>query len=382
MQTSPVHASPVHASPVHASPVEASHSAARPSRILTLDIMRGYFVLILAAVHLNYVPSVFGWFDGRGQLWVSEAEGFFFISGMLVAMLRRRDVEQAGMATAARRSWRRAFQLYVVACTLTIFYTAIGQATVHLGWNGAKADLDETSAWWRIVYNTLTLRYVYGWADFLTFYVPLFVVAPLLVWLMSHRLTWLVVLLSLSAFASMTFISWGAAGAFVQWQVHFVLGCVFGFHFAALSRWLGSLRVKVRRGLYVGAVLGAGLVYAGGMMTLLDPSLRPSSPLYEELLENNRLGLLRPVLLLVMFAGVYVLIEKLQRPIMATVGRLLTQFGRNSLYVYVVQSALVFAVPFVTPSRGLVFDTVLDLALIAVVWLGLRKRILLNLIPR
>ena len=52
----------------------------QPSRIITLDILRGYFILAIASVHLAYYPSLLGLFEGRGQLWVSEAEGFFFFA--------------------------------------------------------------------------------------------------------------------------------------------------------------------------------------------------------------------------------------------------------------------------------------------------------------
>jgi hypothetical protein len=352
--------------------------------LLGLDLMRGYFVLVLASIHLDYTPSLLGYIDGRGRLWVSEAEGFFLISGLLVAMMRRRDMERDGLGTATRRSWARALKLYLLAGGLTLLYTALGRAAGALGWSGAKPGLDDGSSWGRVLYNTATLHYVYGWTDFLTFYAPLFVVAPLLVWLMSHRMTWLVVLVSVGLYASMSWRPqlWGAAGAFLQWQVHFVLGAAIGYHLPELRTRFAALRSVARRSLAIAALIGASALYAAGMITLWMPSVRPTGAWYELLIFDSRLGLLRPVFALVMFAGGCVLLAALRRPIMATIGPVLTLFGRNSLYVYVVQSALVFAVPFVTGSHGLLFDTALDLALIALVWLCLRRRFLFRVIPR
>ncbi|MGX7679445.1 OpgC domain-containing protein [Jatrophihabitans sp. DSM 45814] len=362
-------------------------ASARPpklGRLLTLDLMRGYFVLILASVHLDYGPSLLGYLDGRGRLWVSEAEGFFFISGLLVAMLRRRDLENSGFRQAARRSWARGGKLYLVACVCTIAYTGLGRIVTNFGWTGAKPGLDTESSWQRVLYNTLSLHYVYGWTDFLTFYAPLFFIAPLLIWLMSHRLTWLVVLVSVAAYVSMSFDSaiWGASGAFIQWQVHFVVGAAVGYHLTEIFGWLRSLRHRTRQVLALVAVTSAVLLYGAGMVTLWAPSLRPTAAWYDFLIFDNRLGLLRPVFLLIMFAGGYVVIERLHRPIMATVGNVVTLFGRNSMYVYIVQSALVFAIPFISAARGVVFNSLLDFAVIGLVWLGLHKQFLFRLIPR
>ncbi len=344
--------------------------------------MRGYLVLILAAVHLDYVPSLFGWFDGRGALWVSEAEGFFFISGMVVAMMRHRDIQRAGFVIAVRRSWRRAAQLYVVACTLTLLYTALGQFARSRGWPGVKVGLDTHSSWWGVVVHTLTLRYVYGWADFLTFYVPMFLAAPLIVWALMHHLDAVIVAVSFAAYASLTWRPWGVAAPFLQWQACFVLGCVVGFHFHDIRAWAAALTRRSRIILAALAVGAALAIYTVGLVMLFRAIWQPTTPLYSELVANNRLGLLRPVLCVITFAGGYVALEYLQRPIMATVGRILVLFGQNSLYVYVVQSLFVFTVPFLLHRRGVVFNTTLDLCIIAIIWLGLRKRILLRFMPR
>jgi len=373
--------------------VEAAHVTEptpprRSNRLLNLDLMRGYFVLILAAVHLNYVPSLFGWFDGRGVLWASEADGFFFISGMLVAMLRKRDLAKGGLVLATQRSWRRARQLYVVACGLTLFYTALGRFMADQDVHGVKGGLDAHSSWLEVVWRTLTLRYVYGWADFLTFYVPMFIVAPVLVWALTKRWDWLVVVLSLGAYVALTWWYPGPAQPFLQWQAPFVLGAVVGFHFDELRAWFAGMRRAARLTLAVAAMVAAAAIYAAGLLMLFHPSWHPPTSgvdtpgLYNTLLGNNRLGLLRPLLCLVMFAGGYVALSYLQRPVMATIGRLLELFGQNSLYVYVVQSFFVFMVPFVLKPHGFFVNTALDLAIVALVWLGLKTNFLTKYIPR
>ncbi len=329
------------------------------------------------------MPSLLGYADGRGSLFVSEAEGFFFISGLLVALLRRRDLEARGLGLVTRRSWRRAGTLYAIACVLTLIYTGLARLAAVVGSGNAKPGADLTSSWAVVLTRTLSLHYSYGWADFLTYYVPLFLAAPLLVWLMAHRLTWLVVLMSVLAYASMSVDTafWGPWGVFVQWQVHFVLGAVVGFHFPAILRWAKDLPPRAARRWQVVAIGAAVAVYAAGTVVLWRPSLVAGDDAVNVLLFNGRLGVLRPVCSVVMFAGGYVAITLLQSRLRA-LGRVLTLFGRNSMYVYILQSVAVFAIPFLIGSGGLLRNTAIDLTVIGLIYLALRRRFLFGIIPR
>lgn len=365
---------------------EAAVSATRSSsgRLLNFDLLRGYFVVMLAAIHLDYLPSLFGAFDGRGALWVSEADGFFLISGLLAAMLRRRELEKGGLGLATRKSWRRARQLYVLACALTIVYTLLGRVAVHHG-RTPMVGLDASSSWSEVVTRTLTLRYVYGWADFLTLYVPMFLALPLLVWALRRRLDAVVVVASIAAYASLTWHSWGDASPYIQWQADFVLGAVAGYHFTTIRARLAGASARVRLTLAWLVVIAAIAIYTAGTVMLYHPWWYDHR-LSNELLANNRLGLLRPLLAVLMVAGEYVLLSWLRKPLMATVGPLLELFGKNSLYVYVLQSAFVFVIPFLLPDKtglpGFFGNTALDLSIIAVIWLGLRTNFLTRYVPR
>ena len=56
---------------------------ARPrKRLATLDLMRGYYVGVLAAIHLDYVPSLLGLVDGRGALLTSEADSALVLGAL------------------------------------------------------------------------------------------------------------------------------------------------------------------------------------------------------------------------------------------------------------------------------------------------------------
>lgn len=47
-------------------------------RIHTIDILRGFFMFMIIVDHLELFPNGFDFLTGRGLLWMSAAEGFFF----------------------------------------------------------------------------------------------------------------------------------------------------------------------------------------------------------------------------------------------------------------------------------------------------------------
>src|SRR5438045_1113066 len=90
----------------------------RRQRIVTLDILRGIFMLTMIVDHLHFFPGLFEWFTGRGELWVSAAEGFFLVSGLLVGYIYAPKMAQH-LRSATLRIWRRAAVLYAVSVSLT-----------------------------------------------------------------------------------------------------------------------------------------------------------------------------------------------------------------------------------------------------------------------
>lgn len=360
----------------------AEFTSPKRGRLVTLDLMRGYYVGVLAAVHLNYVPSLLGLFDGRGALMVSEAEGFFMISGLLVGMLRRRDLERHGLVRMTLKSWKRAFQLYLVAVLLTLLFTVIGRIAVAHGHTEVKIGLDSTSSPLTVLVHAMELSYTYGWADFLTFYVPMFLAAPLVVWLLSKRLWPLVLVLGYAGFWMPSHYNTLWYSPFLQWGVYFFVGAVAGYHWDDLRRLMARLVPWASRLVRCGFIGAAVVIYAVGLALLYRPSLVSSAGLYYHLFENNRLGLLRPLVAPVSVAGMFFAVRRFEQPLARTVGKVLLPFGRNSLYVYVAQSFVVFLTPFAFGPQNFLVNTVFNVAVIAVLWIGVRTRFLAFLIPR
>jgi hypothetical protein len=379
-------ASPAPAPAVVVAPAAATTGAPAPARprkrLATLDLMRGYYVGVLAAIHLDYVPSLLGLVDGRGALLTSEAEGFFMISGLLVGMLRRRDLERDGLVRMTLNSWKRALQLYLVAVPLTLLFTVVGRFAVHHGHSEVKGGLSMSWSPLTLLEQSLSLNYTYGWADFLTYYVPMFLVAPLAVWLLSKHLWPLVLAAAYYGYWLPSHQDTGWARPFLQWGVYFLIGAAAGYHREDLRRLMARFSPAWNAGIRISFVVVAVAIYAAGLVLLFRPGIADDSLAYVRLFQNGRLGMLRPLLAPVSVAGTYFLIRHFEEPLVRTVGKVLIPFGRNSLYVYVAQSFVVFLIPFAFRSQGYVLNSVLDFSVIALMWIGVRTKFLAFLIPK
>ena len=109
------------------------------TRLLTVDLLRGLFLCIIIVDHLARYPGFFEIFTGRGYLWVSAAEGFFFLSGWMIGMIRgRRNIEKK-FNFILSKLFSRTLLLYSLTVVLTLTFTFI--AYMNLGNEHLKSGL-------------------------------------------------------------------------------------------------------------------------------------------------------------------------------------------------------------------------------------------------
>jgi len=373
-----------------------------PQRIIALDLMRGYFILLIASIHLAYYPSLFGLFDGRGQLWTSEAEGFFFISGLLIGIIRQKDMVRSGLKVATEKLFRRGGRLYVASIVLSLFYLIWAQASTALGIAGAKGGLDMAGGWPQLIFNLFSGRYSYGWADFLMYYAVFMFIAPAVLWLMAKGKWWLVLMLTATIWTLRWSGDHGVLNPYMQWQVYFFLGAFIGYYWQQLQRRFDKLSPSARRRVSTSGIMAAAIMFIVSAVFVFVPEFFQSHRLpaglwgsmlgwivnvshnlvYTQLLVDGRVGLLRPLALLVMVGGLYAFVRRFETAIVASIGWLLLPFGRNSLYVYIVESFFLFTIPYFLASSSFVVNSLLELTIIGGAWLAVRNRFLFRIIPR
>lgn len=358
------------------------------SRLVALDILRGFFLFVIIVDHTELFPSIIDFLSGKGRLWVSAAEGFFFISGLLVGYIYRRKLADWGMRRVWTKLWRRAGVLYVCATSLTLLFTVWA---VSLGGHFVKYGLPPVINWPDIVAQTLLLRYTYGWGDFLTHYVVFMLAAPLVFWLLTKNKWWLVVAGSVGL--------WLVRGQEFQlaWQVLFVGGMIAGYYWKQLHAWVDSWQPRIKRTAATGIFAVAGATFAISYLSVyllgwlndqsiwLPHGLAQATaawdawntavwPAFEKwTLEPGRI-----ILFGLWFAAAYLLVERFARRIPPLLTRWLVLLGTNSLFVYGLHAVVVFVVHvWAQGSIGVLGNFLVTVAVLVVItcitWLKTKK---------
>lgn len=357
-------------------------------RILALDLLRGYFLLVIIVDHLFRFPSLFEALTGRGQLWVSAAEGFFIISGLLVGYIYKEKIITSPRLVLSK-IWRRAGKLYLLSIGLTLLFTV---------WGWVLNSVDVKLGIWPLGFNpglmiikTLTLQYVYGWADFLPFYAVFLFFAPLCLWLLARRNFLAVVLLS--------FVIWVVRGNnfYLAWQILFVGGMMGGFYYDKIEGFLGKLSEKTKRILTVTLfattvttilistffVFGVWTIFRASWVNELPVALLSALavardayfPLQTAWFDKISLPPIRLILAALWFIAALVLVRRQEKFLARLFGGVLLLFGKNSLLVYVAHGFLLFPSFLYLPvNTGFLENTLIDLAMIGVVYVVVRWR--------
>jgi hypothetical protein len=335
-------------------------SPSRSKRILALDIIRGYLLLVILVGHIELPPNFYDFFTGRGRLFVSAAEGFFFLSGLLVGMVYRRRLS-LGMKFIFKKMWTRAAELYVGSVILTLLYAFIVARTNHFY---IKDGLPNPVDWPNIIGRTLSLRFEYGWADFLGRFAILMLIAPLVFYLIAKG-RWRLVLIAIIAgwlFRQQNFT--------LAWQIIFNGGILIGFYWDELNvKWKSlSRRTKmyIKRSVITVTVISFTLSYATVYILSELNTFLSSSPQWLKhftLSWNNfnqhiwiyadkwTMGPVRLILFFVWAAVVYAWVARREETINSRTKGILLLVGQNSLFVYIFHSVIVLVFKFFIPAK-------------------------------
>ena len=345
----------------------------RGSRILTLDLMRGYLLLVILIDHLAKFPGFFELFTGKGWLWVSAAEGFFLISGIMVGLLRGRQAKTKGLGFVTKSILRRSVELYLWGAALTVLFTVVGWTVIS---NPGLKDGIATFSFGEVVWKTLSFQYIYGWADFLVYYAVFMAFSPLAIWLLTKNKAWVVMLASIGVwlFREQT--------VFAALQILFVIGLIVGYYLPELKNKWSKLALTtkrtIKRSVYsiasISAFLSVGVVHGREWLGHLglDNSMIYS---FFSLVDQFTAGLFdkwtmdpgRVALSLIWFVAFYFIFRSNEQKIIKYFGWLLLPIGQNSLQVYIAHSFIVFAVWLIWPfSQGLVMNIVLNILCIGI----------------
>ena len=335
--------------------------AGKSRRILALDLLRGFFLLVIMIDHIELFPNGFDFFTGKGRLFVSAAEGFFFMSGLLIGMVYKRRLH-LGMKFIFMKMWKRAAQLYLASIFFTLLFVVWAVVSNH---PAIKYGLPVPLDWHWIIKETLLMRYGFGWADFLMRFAILMFFAPFIFYLAAKRKWWLALIIIGTA--------WALRGEnfSLGWQIIFNGGILIGFYWQQLSDWYRKLKPQRRKVLNRTVITITAITFAYSYVSTYGQSLlnhyyyfSTSIPIWLKnftfhwnsfndwiwlYAQKWTMGPLRVFLFFCWFSVLYVLVRRHEIGINRKTRGVLELLGRNSLFVYIAHAFIVFIVKFFIP---------------------------------
>lgn len=362
------------------------------SRIIALDLLRGYFLVAILFDHLFYFPNGIDWMSGRGQLYVTAAEGFFFISGIVLGIVRGRKLLDKPFALTAKLLLKRGVQLYITAIVLFFVFTFIGWLFIDNP--GIKPGIRPMSEnFWTIIVNALNFNYIYGWADYLRLYAVYLLVSPLAMYLLRKGKWYILLVVSLVIWWMFDFstLETTELSQVFSWQLIFFGGMSIGFYMDPIRHWWMRQTDIFKRSVIATTVaitlttMVANFILVVWGKAILGPDMYFSViSALDPLLNKERLPLYRIVLFLLWFGASFWFVQKIEPFILRWFSWILIPFGTNSLYVYTIEAFIIYFAHLLIaqPSTNWLLNLAMCLICLGLTWLAVRFKFLMKIIPR
>jgi hypothetical protein len=262
--------------------------------------------------------------------------------------------------------WRRALELYLGSVILSLFFTWAALATNH---PSIKDGLYDVINWPHIIYETLLMRYGFGWADFLSRFAILMFLAPFGFYLLAKNKWWLLLIASLSAWA------FRGENFTLGWQLIFALGMITGYYWNALSDRWADIKVapkkRIIRYLLIASTITFVLSYASVYLLSVLNQRWLELPLWLQSFtfhwnsvnayvwqygQKWTMGPVRIILFFMWFWSLFYIVNRYHRQVSRYSLGILELFGRNSLFVYIAHAFIVFGFKFIIPSNTSIWE--------------------------
>src|SRR5690349_9153592 len=114
---------------------------------------------------------------GKGEFFISAAEGFVFISGLVMGIVYCKVIAKEGLQKATSKILNRVVKLYFLTVGLTLFFTALAAYTDLKLW--AQRDWITIKDPVELVVGSFTLHFAYHGSSIMAMYVMFLALAPL-----------------------------------------------------------------------------------------------------------------------------------------------------------------------------------------------------------
>lgn len=356
-------------------------------------------MLCIVVNHLFLFPSAWQILTGRALLWVSAAEGFFFLSGIMVGLVRGNEYRQSSLREVSKKLLNRAWALYLVNIVVVVVSVLLARDLLVLNPTvGVKTGFPAAGSVLGLIFKAATFQLSYGWADFLSYYVVFLVIAIPSLWLIKKDMWYLVLGLSVLAWFEPRIIDFGIFDKYYfYWQLYFIFGLVMGYYYYSISKWFGTLELRtqsnIKRGFIglsvVSFVFNWILIYLSkswasklpGILQVIASWARTIYKASEPFLYADRAGILRPIVFGLWILGMYFLFQRFEGSIKRWFDWILGEFGRQSLRTYVVSSIVALILPAIFTTRGFVLNTVVTFVIVLIIVKLIKSETIQRIVP-
>lgn len=346
--------------------------------MLALDYLRGFFIVVIIIDHLWRWPSLLAVFSGEGRLWVSAAEGFVIISGLLVGYVRGHKNREQPLKSVSYKLLRRALLLYVWFVGMTLFYTVLLWHITTVGpmpW----AEINKNQ-WEELLMPTFTFEYAHIWIHFLYMYAIFLALTPIAIWLLRTKKALLLALVVAIGFmyGKITETEW------MQWLPVFFIPAIAGYYLPVIQKKWTALgepkRTRFRSALYAAA---GGTLVMSIVTTYVIPDFSVSIFLNDAFSKDFTIDAWRILLSFIWFTALALLFNRYLAFLQKWTSWLLLPLGSRSLSAYIVHGTVILAlgILFVT-STDIVYNTLIGVIAIVTVIGLLKNPVVQKIIPR
>lgn len=344
------------------------------SRIIALDYLRGFFISVIIIDHLWRWPNIFQYVTGRGELWVSAAEGFILISGLLVGYVHGYKKRKTPLKPLSFKLIKRGIMLYI-----WMWLTTIPLVAITWNWSpiGGMAYIPvQVGDWNQLIKLMFEFNYAHSLTHFLYLYALYLMLSPVVIWTLRKGKWWLVIGASILAYlyGIQHEIEW------LQWQILFFSATTIGYYFEYLLNTFRLLPTKLKLAIRFGSIalmLGT-FTYSLNIILAYEPGTY-TDPTFT----RRPLSFPTVPMALLWFAGLLSAFTYLV-PMLKKWGSFLLVFGERSLTAYILHVVpLVIVQILFKPTVGeFWFNTLLAAGCVAFTWALLKIPGINHIIPR
>ena len=378
-------------------------------RDLRLDFLRGLIMLVVITVHMEYF-SLFSMFVWERIGYVSSAEGFVVLSGIVLGIVYKKRIVREGFKNSALKLWKRSFQLYRVNLFVILSISLLGALPFvnifevsHWVPMHAKDQIYPlyppiTASWIEIVQQALLLKIGPHQFQVIGLYVGLIALAPLILFCLHRQKTLLLIAASWSLFLINQELQLRITGARFEWgfpsltwQLLFINGMAIGYHNEKI---LGYMADGNSKALILIAILVClaflflalnnpnAIFWPWRTLSNIDASYHHE--IYVAWFQKSTLGLGRIINNIALFIVFYYVLSRYWLPINKAFGWLLIPLGQASLYVFILHIYFIILVS--NSSLGeydsFLVNSAIHASTILLIWAMVKRRVLFQIIPR